>query len=59
MEMVDIEYDNDDAPMWFDIESNSWVYCDPSDAEIDRVAVDVVDRMMTDEKFYDNVVGWF
>ncbi len=29
------------------------------DEEADREAEDVVDRLMTDEKFYDDIVGWF
>lgn len=29
------------------------------DEEADREAEEAVDRLMTDEKFYDNIVGWF
>lgn len=35
------------------------IECDCYDKDADDEAVKFVDRMMTDEKFYDNIVGWF
>lgn len=51
---------------WIDDEGNicrcgaaTWRVCDCAGTPPSEPTDEVVDRMMTDEKFYDNIVGWF
>ena len=46
---------------WMDDERDDTCYCDECDCadKASEPTDEVIDRMLTDEKFYDNIVGWF